>query len=174
MTVFSVILFIHLVGALTLFAGMGLEWRALRYFGLAGTVEELRMWTGAASVLPALNGIAAAAILLPGFYLAAKLMVWPQGWISISLLATFAIAGLGMAVTGPRTRALRKAVAEGSGALPEDIRQKARASGLRVSFRLRVWLGLGIVLLMASRPGMVTSLVVIGVAIAAGLLLSWI
>ena len=172
MTVFSVILFIHLVGALTLFAGMGLEWRVLRYLGLAGTVEEVRMWTGAASVLPALNGFAAAAILLPGFYLATKLGVWPQGWTSISLLATFAIAGLGMAVTGPRTRALRKAVAQGTGALPEEIQRQARASGLRISFRLRVALGLGIVLLMASRPGTVVSLVVIGAAIVAALLLS--
>lgn len=172
MTVFSVILFIHLVGALALFAGMGLEWRALRYLGLAEKVEEVRMMTGLAAVLPGVNGFAAAAILLPGFYLATKLMVWPQGWISISLLSTFVIAGLGMAVTGPRMRALRKACAEGSGALPAEIQQRARASGLRISFRLRVALGLGIVLLMASRPGYGVSCIVIGAAAALALLFS--
>jgi hypothetical protein len=166
-TLFSVILFIHLVGALALFAGLGLEWRVLRYLGLAKTFEEVRMWTGAGSVLPKVSGFAAAAILLPGFYLATKLNVWPEGWISIGLLATFAIAGLGMAVTGPRMRAVRKASAEGAGPLSAEVEGRVRAPLLRISFRLRVMLGLGIVLLMASRPGYGISVAVIAVAVIA-------
>jgi hypothetical protein len=169
MTVYSVILFIHLVGALALFAGLGFEWRALRFLSLAKTFEEVRLWTGAGAVLPKLNGFAAAAILLPGFYLATKKQAWPEGWISISLLATLVIAALGAMVTGPRMRAVRKSVMEGAGSLPAEIEGRVRAPLLRTSFRLRVWLGLGIVLLMATRPGYGISVAVIVIAAAAAL-----
>jgi hypothetical protein len=174
MTVFSVILFLHLVGALALFAGLGLEWRALRFLGLATTFEEVQMWTMAGSVLPKLSAFAAAAILLPGFYLASKMQVWPQGWISIALLGTFAIAGLGMVVTGPRMRAVRQACAAGAGPLTAEVQGRVRAPLLRTSFRLRVMLGLGIVLLMASRPGYGVSVAVIAVAIAVALAAGWV
>ncbi|HUK25353.1 MAG TPA: hypothetical protein VLV49_12295 [Terriglobales bacterium] len=167
MTVYSVILFIHLLGALALFAGLGFEWRALRFLSQAKTLEEVRLWTGAGAVLPKLNGFAAAAVLLPGFYLATKMQVWPQGWISMALLGTFAIAGLGAGVTGPRMRAVRKASMEGSGPLPGEVEGRVRAPLLRTSFRLRLWLGLGIVLLMASRPGYGISIAVIAVSVIA-------
>lgn len=166
MTLYSVILFFHLLGALALFAALGLEWRLLRYMELAKSVDELRVLAGAGGVLPGLNGFAAAFILLPAFYLTTRMKAWPQGWISIALLGTLIIAGLGMAITGPRTRALRKVCAEPKASWSEELQRAARQPLLRTSFRLRLALGLAIVFLMASKSGYGVSIAVAGIALA--------
>jgi hypothetical protein len=168
MTVYSVVLFIHVVGAVTLFAALGIEWRSLRAMRRATTVEEVRTLLGVAAAQPAINGFAAAAILLPGFYLATKLTAWSQGWISLALLGTFLIAGLGAAVTGPRMRGLRKACGEQTGQIPDTIRQHIRNPIVRMSFRMRVALGLGILFLMATKVGygVATAVIVIAIVLA--------
>ncbi len=168
MTVYSVVLFIHVVGAVTLFAALGIEWRSLRAMRRATTVEELRTLLGVSAAQPAINGFAAAAILLPGFYLAAKLTAWSQGWISLALLATFLIAGLGAAVTGPRMRALRNACAGQTGQISDAIRQSIRNPIVRMSFQMRVALGLGVLFLMSTKVGygLATAVIVIAIVLS--------
>jgi len=168
MTLYAVILFLHLLGALILFGALALEWICLRNLRRAATLEELRSWTGAAALLPRFHAFSGPLILFPGAYLATKMQVWPQGWISMALLGVVVMLVLGMGVSGRRVRGIIKASRQENAVL-SDLVSRVEAPVLRYSFWLRIALGLGIVLLMGSKSPMGISAAVMGVAVAAGL-----
>jgi hypothetical protein len=85
MTLYSIALFLHIVGALSLFALLAIEGVSLR----AGIPP------GAA--LRILGPISLVTIVVPGFYLASQ-VGW-QGWVAVGLVSYVVIAGLG-AYTG--------------------------------------------------------------------------
>ena len=85
MTLYSIALFVHIVGALSLFALLAVEGVSLR----AGLPPR-----GAQQVL---GPISAVAIVIPGFYMAAQIG-W-HGWVAVGLVSYVVIAVFG-AYTG--------------------------------------------------------------------------
>jgi len=168
MTLYSVILFLHLLGALILFAALALEWICLRQMRQSTSLDQLRSWTGAAALIPRFHAFSGPLIIFPGAYLATKMQVWPQGWISMALLAVVVMVVLGMGVTGPRMRALIKASKQPDAVL-SDLVGRAHAGIFRFSFRLRIALGLAAVFLMGSKSPMGPSAIVMGGAAALGI-----
>ena len=57
MTVFSVVLFFHLLGAVSLFIAYGIEWTASTLFRKSSSVEQVRSWLRVFKVSPPLSGI---------------------------------------------------------------------------------------------------------------------
>jgi len=51
MTLYSLALFLHIVGALGLFIALGLEWTGLWYLRRAGTAEQAQQWLLAFTLL---------------------------------------------------------------------------------------------------------------------------
>jgi hypothetical protein len=88
MSVYSIALFLHIVGALVLFALLAIEGFSLRQ-GIA-----------AARANRVLGPISAVLILVPGLYMTATSWGW-RGWILVSLATYLLIAVLG-AFTGIR------------------------------------------------------------------------
>ena len=88
MSLYSLALFLHIVGALTLFALLAIE-------GVS-----LRQGVAAARLNRVLGPISAVLILVPGLYMSATTWGW-QGWILFSFATYLLIAVLG-AVTGIR------------------------------------------------------------------------
>lgn len=88
MSLYSVALFLHIVGALVLFALLGIEGFSLRQ-GIA-----------AARLNRVLGPISALLILVPGLYMVATSWGW-RAWILVGIAAWLLIAVLG-AVTGIR------------------------------------------------------------------------
>jgi hypothetical protein len=172
MTFYSVILFVHVAGALALFMALGLEWTSLRHLQDSGTMEQIRAWGNVSTVVRSLSIFATLAILLPGGYLAAKMTSWSQPWIQISMGATLLIGAAASAVTGPRMRAIRSACAAGNGEVSAALRVRLSDPFLWVSLQFRVALALGIVFLMTTRPELEGALAVIGAALAVGLVAS--
>jgi hypothetical protein len=169
MTLYSVILFLHLLGALILFAALALEWICLRQLRQATSLDQFRDWTTAVPLIPRFNAFAGPLVFFPGAYLATKMKAWPQGWISMALLAVVAIIALGAGVSGPRMRRLVKASKQ-SDAVLADLVGRARARVFRLSFRLRMALGLAAVFLMGSKSPIGVSGIVMGGAATLGLL----
>ncbi len=171
MTLHASMLFFHIVGILLLFTAFGLEWICFRNLRKTTSLEQLRSWTGAAAVIPRFHAISGPLIILTGAYLATKMKAWPQGWISMSLLAIVVMIVLGAVVSGRKVRGLIK----------DSAQQNAEFRGLigrtydpvlRYSLRLRIALGLGVVYLMGSKAPMGLSLAVMGVATLLGVLAS--
>ena len=72
MIVRSVVLFVHLVGMLVLFGGLGFEWLTLRILRRSATQQQALPWVGVYAPLPRAMGIAVGLILISGIYLAAR------------------------------------------------------------------------------------------------------
>ena len=113
MTLYSVTLFLHIVGALGLFAALGLEWTSLRQLRRATTAEQAHEWLNALGLVRRMGPASLTAIFLSGLYLVAT--AWGiVAWIAVALGAMLllpplgAFNGLRLAAIGrrwPRSRA---------------------------------------------------------------------
>ena len=68
MNVYSIVLYVHIVGALGLFVALGLEWTALARLRGAATAEEARGALGALGPTRVIGPLSLAAILVAGLY----------------------------------------------------------------------------------------------------------
>jgi hypothetical protein len=167
MTLYSIALFLHIVGALGLFVALGLEWTGLRQLRHATTAEQAREWLGVAGLVRRVGPASLVAILLPGLYMTAT--TWGgQAWIGIGLAAMLLLGALG-ALNGRRLAAIGHAAATECGDLSPVLRQRLRDPLLWTSVQTRAAIGVGIVFLMTVKPDLGGSLLTIGAAVVLGL-----
>ena len=171
MSGYSIALFLHLVGVLTLFAGIGLEQLVLRQLRTARTVAQVREWMGVMRSRRRIDGPAALTILVSGGYLVARGAGY-HAWVGAGLIGMVVLAILGAGVGRPRYVAIGRALgaAEGAGErpVPSSVRERIEDPVLRTTAAMRVALGLGIVFDMTAKPGAVGAVVVLVLALALG------
>ena len=66
MSLYTLALFAHLVGVLSLFIGMGLQWTGILGFRRAQSISQMRLWSGLLRPVAMLGPLSAALILLAG------------------------------------------------------------------------------------------------------------
>jgi hypothetical protein len=168
MFVYAIAVFLHIVGALGLFAALGLEWASLYNLRRVPTAGQAREWAKLLSALRFVGGPSALTILATGVYMMATR--WgSQGWIGAGLGGLVLIAALGGALTGRRAGAIARTVAGETGAISGALRQQLHDPVLLLSAWLRTALGLGVVFVMAIKPGAAGALTAMGVALVLGL-----
>ncbi len=170
MSLYAIALFLHIVGALGLFAALGLEWTSLRQLRRATTVAQARAWFDVLGLVRRIGPAALATILLPGFYLMATAWSW-TGWIVVALAGMGVLAVLG-ALNGVPLSALGRELATQQGALTAPVRERLQHPRFVLSIQTRVALVLGIVFLMTVKPDLGGALLTIGVAVVLGLVTS--
>ncbi len=171
MTAYTIILFLHIVGALGLFASLGLEWASLAYARRASSAEGAREWLSLRSWVRRLGPGSLALLLLSGLYMMAT--SWGGvAWIIVALGALVLIAIIGGVLTGTRQGPIERAAAAERGGVSPALRQQLNDPLLWVSIELRTAIAMGIVFLMTVKPDGVGSLLTIGIAVVAGLALS--
>jgi hypothetical protein len=166
-SVYTISLFLHIVGALGLFAVLSVEWAGLaqlrRAAGVAQARESARLLAGPRAV----GGPASLLILVTGIHMTATR--WgPQGWIVVGLAGMVIIAVLSIAVSGRRTAAIARVLPTEDGPIPAAVRQRLQDPVLPLALRVRTALFLGVVFLMATEPGTGISLTALAVAAIAG------
>jgi len=147
MTLYALILFVHLTAVLTLFLAFGIEWAAISFLSKATTSDEAAHWLRLAKLGPFINGPALLLAMLSGGYLASVISAFKQGWIPASFVGIAIVALLGGAINAPKMRAIRLAIPEGGNALTAALQTKA----LPVSVRLRTFTTLAIVFTMTAK-----------------------
>jgi hypothetical protein len=174
MTVYSAVLFVHVVSALTLAAGLGLEALTLFHLRRATTPAEARFSMSLAPGLPMLAMGSFLLLLLSGGYLTAQMSAWSSAWPRVTMGALALIAPLS-AISGRKMRAIRGLFATGHSA-DSELFKKVQDPFLKFSMIARIALVLGILLLMTAKPGLQESLEAVGafavLGLASGLLLS--
>jgi hypothetical protein len=166
MTLYSVVLFVHVVSALGIFAALTLEAVGLIRLRRATTASEARLWLEFVPGLPALAIGSLVFLLLSGIFMTAQMSGWMLAWPRVAMGALILIGPLG-AVTGRRMRVIRVACAANK-PNESDIVGKLRDPFLKFSMNTRIALVLGIVLLMTAKPelrqslGIVVSSVLLG------------
>jgi hypothetical protein len=177
MTLYSLALFVHIIGAIGTFIGVSVWLFAAMALRRAQSVGQVRALTGL--ILPS-SVVAIVSILLlgvAGFYMA--ITVWGERatWIIVATISFLLLAPFGAFVIDPRLRSLGKATATlPDGPLPASLVTRARDPLVGVG--LSVYLGtlLGIVFLMTNKPPALDSIIAMVVATALGLaagLLLW-
>lgn len=168
MDAYSIVLFVHIVGVLGLFVALGLEWTGLRQIRNATVPEQVRSWMG---ILKSTRGAGFASMLttvITGIYMIlADTGLVP--WLYVSIAALVLVILLAVMLTGPRMAALVQAMAMGKVTLSGAFYRAANSSLLILSIQTRIAIALGIVFLKITKPGLIGSLLVMGIATVLGI-----
>jgi len=167
-SVYSISLFLHIVGAWGLFAALGLEWAGLSNLRRATGTDQAREWARLLAAPRAVGGPAGLVILASDIYMTATR--WgPQAWIVASLAGIVVIALLGATISGRRAAAIVRALQESRGPMTADLHRLLHDPGLILGLRVRGALLLGVVFLMSNRPGAAGALAAMGAALVLGI-----
>jgi hypothetical protein len=170
MSIYNIVLFLHVSGAIGYFVGMGIwlfGFAALRW---AHRVEQVRALTNLAGRLGPLFGISVLLILASGLYMAITAWSLRTGWIAVALISLILIAPLGTAFIEPRRRDLARLAQEApDGLLPQALQQRIHDPILGTALQTVTILLLGIVFLMTTKPELIGSIIVMAVALVLGL-----
>ncbi len=167
MKLYSVALFLHVVGALLMFTTLSLEGIGLRLIRRAATVQQVRDSAGVAGLARVLGPASALGILVPGMYMA--MTTWGGiPWIAAGFVAWLVIGVLG-AVNGIRLTAIGRAAAAAGDRLSLDVASRLRDPMLLSSWMVRVAVALGVVFLMTVKPELAGTLLTMAAAVAIGI-----
>jgi hypothetical protein len=155
----SVVLFAHVIGMLVLFNGLAIEWLSLESFRRATTPEHAASWIRAQDMLKRVYGIAFAALLVSGIYLARRVGYFEFAWLRLAF-GLMVLMGL-VGVIGGR-------VIRSRGVGIESLPRLASDPWLRASLIVRAVMGLAIVYLMIGKPRSAEALIVTAGAVTVG------
>jgi hypothetical protein len=172
MTAYSSTLFIHLVAALVLFIGYGIEWAANHFLRASTTPEEARTWLRLARLGPLFSGPALAILILSGGYLGYITGLMKQSWIGASFVGILFTFLPGVVIHLPRMKAIRDALSSSPSPLDVNVLAKLRDPLLATSVRTRAMLALGIVYIMTAKPSLPLSMLALACFAILGLLFS--
>jgi len=160
MSVYAIVLFLHIVGALGLFVALGIEFLTVSRLRSAQTAEQARDWLSALGPIRVIGPVALITVLLPGLYLAATSTGW-QGWNVAGLGAMVVLAGLGAASNATRIPGIGRSIGVLRGPLPLEARLRLRDRLVWSSVIIRIGIALGIVFDMTVKPEVLGALVVL-------------
>ncbi len=168
MNIYSIVLFLHIVGALGFFIALGLEWTGLSQIRSSMTLEQVRAWMGILKNVRKVGFVSMLATVITGIYMI--LTYWGgEAWILVTVGALVLVIALAQMVTAPRMAAVGQALVMGKGSLTKTFHSLANHPLLSVSIQTRAAIALGIIFLKIAKPDLGGSLLTIGVAIALGL-----
>lgn len=166
MTLYTLALFLHVVGAVLLFVTLTLEGIALRQVRRATTAAELRAAASVADLTGRFGPASVVLILVPALYMVVT--AWgPTPWVLTALAAWLLIAVFGT-VGGVRLALFGRAAAAEVGPLPPALVARLRDPLLVASWRVRAAMLLGVLFLMSNKPGALGAPLAIVVAAAIG------
>ena len=172
MSTYGIVVFLHIVGALGLFVGIGLEQVSLARLREVATTNQARDWLGVLSNLRRVDAPSGLLILASGFFMVAAR--WGrEGWIGLAIIGMVLMAVLSIAVTSRRARALKDAVGISDAAISTGLRPRLSDPVMRAAATVRAAIALGIVFNMAVKPTATSALAAIAAALATGVLVAF-
>ena len=171
MNFYSVALFVHLCGVIGVFAGLGTWLFCLVSLWRAQRVEQVRTISDQMTLSG--NIFVASLFLLAagGFYMAATVWGPEASWIIVATLSFVFLGLAGTILIDRRVRAIaRLARSVPDGALPKPLVARTHDPLLYAGLQAYVAGLFGIVFLMAVKPELGGSLLVMGIALALGLI----
>ena len=177
MTLYTLALFTHVLGAIGTFIGVSVWLFAAMALWRAQSVGQVRALSGLIQPSGVLAIVSILLLGVAGFYMA--ITVWGERatWILVATISFLLLAPFGAFVIDPRLRALARAAAAATdGPLPTVVAARTRDPLVGVGLYTYVGVLLGIVFLMTVKPVLVESIIAMVVATIAGLaggLLVW-
>jgi hypothetical protein len=170
MTLYSIVLFVHVTAVLSLFAALSFEVLSLFHLRRAPTLTETRRWIESVPRLPSATMGSWLGVFFSGVYLAMRMSAFDLAWPKVTVGALLLIAPLGV-LTARRMRAIRRACADAK-AINAELLSRLRDPFLKISLGIRIAVFLGIVLLMAAKPDLWEAISIVGSSVILGILSS--
>ena len=170
MSLYPVLVFLHVLGAMGLFAAIAIEAVALGRLRQTDAPAGVREGMALLARNERLGGIAMLTLIASGAWMMAT--TWGhQWWIASAFIGIIGMGIAGGAVSSRRIRRLRAALAAERGpGLSQAFTSLQSSAALVASLRVRIALGIGIVALMTLKPtGAGTSLLILAAFAVAGL-----
>ncbi len=170
MSLNTIVLFLHVSGAIGYFISVGTWLFGLSALRRAQRVEQVRSLAHLVGQLGPLFGISVLLLLATGLYMAITAWSLLTPWIAVALISLLLIAPLGTAFIEPRRRAIDRLAQEApDGPLPQSLERRIHDPVLLTALQTVTMLLLGIVFLMTNKPSLIGSLIVMAVALVLGL-----
>jgi hypothetical protein len=172
---YQLFLFLHIVGALGLFAAIALEWTSLARLRRATTVGQAREWIGIAASLGRVYGPSMLVLLVSGITMTAT--AWAasgmaaMGWIVVSFIAMIALSAVGAGLTRRPIMAMVRALdaaRDAPGPVSAELSRHLRNPVVWVSVQTRAAIALGIVFCMSVKPDLAGAVLAITAAATLG------
>lgn len=155
---YDTILFVHVLGVVIMFVGVGVTIAAMTAMLYCGTIEQLRGFSSMAKKADQLLIFSLIFILLAGGYLVTARWNWGLPWVSISMLALIVMM-IGPIINLQRINQIDRA-ANSSTELTPLLVGVVKNKVLWVSMSTVTMLAFAVVFLMTLKPGMAGSLIV--------------
>jgi hypothetical protein len=167
---YTISLYIHIVGALVLFSAVGIEWLCLTSIRKAETREAVRSWLGNFLILKKFFGIAFLLLLISGIYMMAD--IWRTAAFAVyGIIGLLVLSVSGRFLSGKKMAAIGAAAFQNESEFPlSDLLLKVRDKSLWESFLIRTFTAFGLVFLMTFKTNFFDSTIVIVIAILIGYL----
>jgi hypothetical protein len=168
MTLYSLVLFLHVGAALALAAALSIDALIMVQLRRAATPSAAHPWLNLWAAVPRVAGSSGLVLLLSGGYLTDRMSAWSLAWPTVALAALILIGILG-AITGKRMSALRRICAIEKTNESECV-SRLQDPILKVSLSLRIVLLFAAVLLMNTKPGLGESFGIVTGSVILGLI----
>ena len=171
--IYNVMLFFHILGTVVMFVAVGITLTAMIAMLHAKKTEALRDWSSLAVKMDGLLPFSVILILLPALYLVFTTWGWGLAWINISLAALVVMSFMGPAINLRRLKiVLNAANAETESVPSSSLLEKVRDRTLWNSVIIMTMLAIAILFLMTVKLALVGSLIVFGIAIILGFIVT--
>lgn len=168
MSIFSIALFLHIVGALGVSVALGLEWIGLSQIRKTTVPDEIRAILRVVKSTTRIGFVSMLSTVITGFYMVLAGVGWVP-WILVVIGALILAMAIARALTAPRMAAIGRALATEKGSVSQNFHKLLNDPILSVSVQTRVAIVLGIIFLKIATPGFGEALLTIGAAIVLGL-----
>ncbi|GER89856.1 hypothetical protein KDW_40180 [Dictyobacter vulcani] len=174
MSIYTIVLFVHIIGAIGYFLSIGSWLFILVGLRRAQRVEEVRALMYVNDLSGPFGDGSGLVLLIAGLYLALSVWSLLTSWILVALISLILILPTNAVLIGPRRRALIKQLEHSApeGKISLALSQHIYNPILWTTSQTTAVLLLGIVFLMTTKPDLGGSLIVMAVALVFGLLSS--
>jgi uncharacterized membrane protein len=174
MTVYNLVLFAHVVGAIGYCISIAVWLLVLTGLRRAQRVEQARALTRLTDVSGPFGATSALLVFVAGLYLAISQWSLLTSWILVALISLLVMVPTVAIVVAPRRNALVKQLEReaAAGEISPALKQRLRDPFFFHVIQMVAILLLGIIFLMTIKPDLLSSLITMGVALLVGLALS--
>jgi len=171
MSHYTLALFLHVSGAIGAFVSIGIWLFGLSALRRAQRVEQVRAIAWLIIVASPLMVFSVLLIAIAGFDMALSTWGLRTPWIAVAIVSFVLIAPVGPFLLYYRMQAILAEVSElPGGPIPDTLYVRTQSPILGTAAQTLTTILLGIVFLMTNKPALVTSIIVMGIALACGLL----
>ncbi len=171
MSLYTLVLFLHVSGAIGIFAGVGIWLFGLSALQRARRVEQVRALAWLIIVTIPFMVLSLVLLGVAGLDMAISTWGLQTPWILVSLVSLVLYAPINMLVLDPRMRTILAQAGEApDGPLPDELYARTHDPILGTAAHTLATVLLGIVFLMTTKPALTTSIIVMVMALACGLL----